>query len=166
MLPILSCYPSKYAPTVATSPSKLWTVVSEATAVAAAELLAALKLPQPRVPFDSHMQAMLAALPDQAAAKPSRPRKVLVFNRCVGFVHTPIPLVAKMIDTFGNRTKSWSTTVTFPPADVSAQNLAQYDALVLNSTTGAFLDDPDAWPEYSKMIAAIFKYHFNNQPIS
>jgi type 1 glutamine amidotransferase len=111
-------------------------------AVVEAELLAALKLPQPRLPFDSHVQAMLAALPDRAAATPSRPRKVLVFNRCVGFIHTPIPLVARMIETFGNRTKAWSTTITYDPADINAQNLKQYDALVLNSNTGAFLDDP------------------------
>ncbi|HEY4997876.1 MAG TPA: ThuA domain-containing protein, partial [Usitatibacter sp.] len=37
---------------------------------------------------------------------------------------------------------AWSTTVTYDPADVNAQNLARYDALVLDSTTGAFLDDP------------------------
>lgn len=112
-------------------------------AVAEAELLAALKLPQPRLPFDSHVQAMLAALPDRAAARPRQPRKVLVFNRCAGFIHTPIPLVARMIETFGNRTKAWSTTVTYDPADINAQNLKQYDALVLNSNTGAFLDDPN-----------------------
>ena len=112
-------------------------------AVAEAELLAALKLPQPRLPFDSHVPPMLAALPDRAAAKPSRPRKVLVLNKCAGFIHTPIPLVARMIETFGNRTKAWSTTVTFDPADINAQNLKQYDALVLNSNSGAFLDDPN-----------------------
>src|SRR5882672_3389631 len=112
-------------------------------AVTEAQLLAAVKLEQPRLPLDSHMQAMLAALPDRPAAKPARPRKVLVFNRCAGFIHTPIPLVAKMIEAFGNRTKAWSTTITFDPADINAQNLMQYDALVLNSTTGAFLDDPN-----------------------
>jgi type 1 glutamine amidotransferase len=112
-------------------------------AVTQADLLAALKLPQPRLPLDSHMQAMLAALPDRPAAKPARPRKVLVFNRCAGFIHTPIPLTAKMIEAFGNRTKAWSTNITFDPADINTQNLKQYDAVVLNSTTGAFLDDPN-----------------------
>ena len=48
-----------------------------------------------------------------------------------------------MIEAFGNRTKAWSTTVTYDPADINAQNLKQYDALVLNSSTGAFLDDPN-----------------------
>ena len=111
--------------------------------VTEADLVAALKLPQPRLPLDAHMQAMLAALPDRPAAKPTRQHKVLVLNKCAGFVHTPIPLVAKMIESFGNRTKAWSTTITFDPADINEQNLKQYDALVLNSTTGAFLDDPN-----------------------
>ena len=99
--------------------------------------MAALKLPQPRLPLDAHMQAMLAALPDRPAAKPTRQHKVLVLNKCAGFIHTPIPLVAKMIESFGNRTKAWSTTITFDPADINEQNLKQYDALVLNSTTGS-----------------------------
>ena len=33
--------------------------------------------------------------------------------------------------------------MTFDPADINEKNLRQYDALVLNSTTGAFLDDPN-----------------------
>ena len=64
--------------------------------VTEADLVAALKLPQPRLPLDAHMQAMLAALPDRPAATPTRQHKVLVLNKCAGFVHTPIPLVAKI----------------------------------------------------------------------
>src|SRR5690349_2520827 len=111
--------------------------------VSDADLMGALQLPQPRLPLDSHLKAMLAALPDRPAAKPARRHKVLVLNKCAGFIHTPIPLVAKMIEAFGDRTKAWSTAVTFDPADINEQNLKQYDALVLNSTTGAFLDDPN-----------------------
>jgi type 1 glutamine amidotransferase len=111
--------------------------------VTQADLLTALKLPQPQLPLDSHMQAMLAALPERAAAKPRLARRVLVLNKCAGFIHTPIPLTAKMIEAFGNRTNSWSTTITYDAADINAQNLKQYDALVLNSTTATFLDDPN-----------------------
>jgi hypothetical protein len=62
--------------------------------VSDADLMGALQLPQPRLPLDSHLKAMLAALPDRPAAKPARPHKVLVLNKCAGFIHTPIPLVA------------------------------------------------------------------------
>jgi type 1 glutamine amidotransferase len=111
--------------------------------VADADLANGVKLVAPRLPLDSHMTAMLAALPDRPAAKPRQPRKVLVFSRTAGFIHTPIPLTAKMIEAFGNKTKAWSTTVTYEPADINAANLKQYDAIVLNSSTGAFLDDPN-----------------------
>src|SRR5262245_16931536 len=43
---------------------------ARAGSVGEGELLAALKLPQPRLALDSHVQAMLAALPDRPAAKP------------------------------------------------------------------------------------------------
>jgi type 1 glutamine amidotransferase len=42
----------------------------------------------------------------------------------------------------GEKTKAWTTTVTYDPADINEQNLKQYDAVFLDSTTGCFLDDP------------------------
>src|SRR3954451_20784785 len=61
--------------------------VADAGTAAEADLAASIKFPQPRLPFDSHMQAMLAALPAQAAAKPQKARKVLVLNKTAGFIH-------------------------------------------------------------------------------
>lgn len=107
-----------------------------------AQLASGMKFQQPRVPQENHMQLMMSALPDKAAASPARPRKVLVFNNCAGFIHTPIPLTAKMIEAFGSKTKAWTTTISWDPADINEQNLKQFDVVVLNSTTGAFLDDP------------------------
>ncbi len=115
---------------------------ADGAGAAEADWLRVIKLLQPRLPLDSHLWPMLAALPERPAAQPSRARKVLVFNNCAGFIHTPIPLTARMIEEFGKRTGAWSTTISFDPADINAQNLRQYDAVVLNSTTGAFLDDP------------------------
>ena len=85
---------------------------------------------------------MLAALPEKAPVKPRRPRRVLVLGTAAGYVHSSIPLAARTIEEMGRRTGAWSTTITYDPADVSEKNLAQYDALFLASTTGAFLDDP------------------------
>lgn len=88
------------------------------------------------------VQAMMAALPDAAPVKPKQPRKVLVLGRAAGFVHSSIPLAAKTIEALGTKTGAWSTVITYDPADITAQNLKQYDAIVLASTTGEFLDDP------------------------
>ena len=87
---------------------------------------------------------MTAALPEKAPAKAKRPRKVLVLSTCSGFVHSCIPLAAKTIQDIGAKTGSWTATISYDSADINADNLRQYDAVLLNNTTGAFLDVPDA----------------------
>jgi type 1 glutamine amidotransferase len=98
---------------------------------------------QPQTPDPAHVQAMMAALPAKAPAKPKQPRKVLVLSKAAGFVHSSIPLAGRTIDELGKKTGAWSTTITFDPADINEANLKQYDAIFLASTTGAFLDDPN-----------------------
>ncbi len=107
------------------------------------QLQAAIKFRAPRLPQAEHVTLMEAALPDKPFAQPLRQRRVLVMNNCAGFIHTPIPLTAKMIEEFGNKNKLWTTTITWDPAAINTENLKQYDAIVLNSTTGKWLDDPD-----------------------
>ena len=80
----------------------------------------------------------MAALPATAPAKPKQARKVLVLGKAAGFVHSSIPLAGRTIDELGKKTGAWSTTITYDPADVTEQNLKQYDAIFLASTTGAF----------------------------
>lgn len=99
--------------------------------------------PQNQTPNPADVQAMMAALPDTAPAKPKQPRKVLVLGKAAGFVHSSIPLAARTVEALGTRTGAWSTTITYDPANINEQNLKQYDAIFLASTTGAFLDDPN-----------------------
>ena len=96
---------------------------------------------QNQTPQPQHVEAMMAALPATAPAKPKQARKVLVLGKAAGFVHSSIPLAGRTIDELGKKTAAWSTTITYDPADVTEQNLKQYDAIFLASTTGAFLDD-------------------------
>ncbi len=98
---------------------------------------------QNQTPNPSDVQAMIAALPATAPAKPKQPRKVLVLGKAAGFVHSSIPLAARTIEEMGKKTGAWSTTITYDPADINDANLKQYDAIFLASTTGAFLDDPN-----------------------
>lgn len=99
--------------------------------------------PQNQTPKPEDVDKMMAALPDQAPAKPKHPRKVLVLSNAAGFVHSCIPLAAKTIEAMGTKTGAWTATVTYNPADITAENLKQYDLVFLNNTTGAFLDDPN-----------------------
>jgi type 1 glutamine amidotransferase len=97
---------------------------------------------QPQTPDPATVEAMMAALPDKAPARPARARKVLVLAKAAGFVHSSIPLAARTIEALGTKTGAWATTITYDAADITADNLRQYDAIFLASTTGAFLDDP------------------------
>jgi len=94
----------------------------------------------------SAVDAMMKALPTTPGAKPQRARKVLVLAHtgAGGFVHQSIPLAAKTVEALGSQGGLWATSVTYNASDINTKNLKQYDAIFLDSTTGCFLDDPDA----------------------
>ena len=85
---------------------------------------------------------MMAALPDKPIVAPQGVRRVLVLAKASGFVHSSIPLSAKMVEYLGDKTGAWMTTITYDAAAITAENLKKYDAIFLASTTGEFLDDP------------------------
>ncbi len=99
--------------------------------------------PQRQFANPADISAMMAALPDKPYATPLSLRRVLVLARAVGWVHTSIPLAAKMVEYLGDKTGAWMTTITYDAASITPENLKQYDAIFLDSTTGAFLDDPN-----------------------
>jgi type 1 glutamine amidotransferase len=96
----------------------------------------------PQVPCAADVEKMKAALPATAPAKPTKPHKILVYGHASGFVHSSIPLAAATVDEMGKKLGTWTTVTTYNPADINAENLKQYDAVFLDSTTGCFLDDP------------------------
>ena len=98
--------------------------------------------PQKQFANPADISAMMAALPDNPIAPPKSVRHVLVLCRAVGWVHTSIPLAAKMVEYLGDKTGAWVTTITYDAAAITPENLQHYDAVFLDSTTGEFLDDP------------------------
>jgi uncharacterized protein len=98
--------------------------------------------PQSQVAKVVDVMQMMAALPESAPAQPKQARKVLVLAKAAGFVHSSIPLATRTIEALGQKTGAWTTVITYNPADINAENLRQYDAIFLASTTGTFLDDP------------------------
>jgi type 1 glutamine amidotransferase len=99
--------------------------------------------PQRQFAYAADVSAMMAALPDRPYATPQSLRRVLVLARAIGWVHTSIPLAAKMVEYLGDKTGAWMTTISYDPAAITPENLKQYDAIFLDNTTGAFLDDPN-----------------------
>ena len=85
----------------------------------------------PRTACQPDIDKMMAALPDQAPAKPARPRKVLVLNHAAGFVHSSIPLAGLTVEAMGKKTGAYTATITWDAADINADNLKQYSAIFL-----------------------------------
>jgi uncharacterized protein len=92
-------------------------------------------------PWD--ISGMMPSIPEKPFAAPVKLRRVLVLCKANGWVHTSIPLAAKMVEYLGDKTGAWMTTISYDSAVITPENLNQYDALFLDSTTGEFLDDPN-----------------------
>jgi type 1 glutamine amidotransferase len=99
--------------------------------------------PQRQFANPADISGMMAALPEKPIVAPQSLRRVLVLSRAVGWVHTSIPLAAKMVEYLGDKTGAWMTTISYDAAAVTPENLKQYDAIFLDSTTGEFLDEPN-----------------------
>jgi hypothetical protein len=102
----------------------------------------AARAPQNQVARVTDLMQMMAALPEAAPATPKRPRRVLVLAKASGFIHASIPLATRTIEALGQKTGAWTAVISYNAADITAENLQQYDGIFLASTTGSFLDEP------------------------
>lgn len=85
-------------------------------------------------PTADHKAAIDAALPTPTA-KPKSPRKILVFYRCEGFIHTSIPFGNYAMEAIARETDAFSADLADEYAVFTKKNLAKYDAIVFNNTT-------------------------------
>jgi hypothetical protein len=114
--------------------------------------------PQRTTPAPADVTKVEAALPDSAPAKPLKPRKVLAFGHAAGFVHSSIPLGCKTVELLGKKTGAYDTVISFDPAIFTPEKLAEFDAIVLVSTTGDFLDDRNDKAVSEKRRAALLDF--------
>jgi len=120
----------------------------------------------PQVPCAADVEKMKAALPAKAPAKSAKPHKILVYGHAAGFVHSSIPLAAATVDEMGKKLGTWTTTISYNPADINAENLKQYDVLFLDSNTGCFLDDPADQAATAARRAALLDFIRNGKGIA
>jgi len=100
-------------------------------------LIAMAAMAPPAPAQDADMVAKVeAALPAKATAEPAAPHKLLVFNRCRGFVHGSIPIGAKTFELMGQKTGAYEATLTEDIALFEPDTLDQFDAVLMNNTTG------------------------------
>ena len=141
------------------------------------------KVPPPLT--EKELNGIKQALPAKAIAKPKKDRRILVFWKCEGFFHgNGIAAGNKAIELIGEATGAYTTDVTGDYAAFDKENLAKYDAVVLNNTTRLKLSD-DAkqnllefvkngkgivgihaatdnfydWPEGASMMGGLFDGH-------
>ncbi|MEW6074062.1 MAG: ThuA domain-containing protein [Planctomycetota bacterium] len=132
------------------------------------------------------------ALPKEAPVKPKKERRLLVYTRCEGFVHGSIPYCAEAFVRMGKATDAYSATVSDDPRVFAAEKLAEFDAIVLDNTTGTLLAEAERresllafvkggkglagvhaatdcsydWPEFGEMIGGYFDGHPWNEQVT
>ncbi len=84
---------------------------------------------------DNQKRQIADAVPSQLAAKPKSPRRVLVFFRCEGFIHTSIPHANESVRAMAEKTAAFQADFADTYDVFTTENLAQYDAILLNNTT-------------------------------
>lgn len=91
---------------------------------------------------DAQRIAIIEAAPERATVDPGAPRRVLVFYRCEGFIHTSIPHGNLAVEQMGRKTGAFMTDVADTYDVFTEENLARYDAVVLNNTTHMRFPEP------------------------
>ena len=83
------------------------------------------------------------AIPSRAPARPSKPRKLLIFELNVGYGgHRSIPTASKAFTLMGKKTGAFETVISKDPSVFEPENLKQFDAVFLNNTVGNLFTDP------------------------
>ncbi|MFT5467705.1 MAG: type 1 glutamine amidotransferase [Verrucomicrobiales bacterium] len=136
-------------------------------------------------PTQEAKDKILGALPDSTPAKPLPARKILVFWRCEGFIHTSVPFANYAMAELGEKTGAFSVDLADEYTVFNSDNLAEYDAVLFNNTTNldfpeesqknalmkfvasgkgivgihAASDNFKKWPEAAAMIGGVFNGH-------
>ena len=77
------------------------------------------------------------AIPAQAAAKPSKPRRLLIFTLNVGYGgHPSIAYANEAFTLMGRKTGAFETLVSDDPSVFERQSLETFDAVFFNNTVG------------------------------
>jgi type 1 glutamine amidotransferase len=127
------------------------------------------------------------AMPTAPIVKPAKPRKLLVFNLTKGFPHSSVSIGGKAFEIMGQKTGAWETVITTDVSYFAPDKLKDFDAVVMNNTTGKdLITDPvqkqslldfvkggkgiigvhsatdafyEKWPEYGEMMGGFFAGH-------
>ena len=91
---------------------------------------------QGKPPTAEDFAKIVAAAPAKAPAKPAQPRKLLVFSLTKSYRHASIPCGVKAVEAMGAKTGAFTTVVSDDIAMFEPDKIKQFDAIVMNNTTG------------------------------
>ena len=117
---------------------RMWTIAVAALLCGLAAPATAQRARRPRKSPVSEevIKKITEAAPAKAAAKPAKPRKLLVFTRCTGYRHSSIPVGSKALEILGTKTGAFQVTVTDDPSYFDADKLKDFDAVFMNNCSG------------------------------
>ncbi|MFC1498186.1 ThuA domain-containing protein [Verrucomicrobiota bacterium] len=139
----------------------------------------------PKKPKPDIMPAVIAAMSDTVSVEPVKPRKILVFWLCQGWKHGSISAINKTFEIMSEKTKAFDVVLSDDMSMFDAENLKQFDAIVLNNTTKLKFENPAHkksfiefvkggkgvmgihaavdnfydWPEAAEMMGGLFAGH-------
>jgi type 1 glutamine amidotransferase len=91
--------------------------------------------PKAEAPPAGAWEKITAALPNEAAAKPVKPRKLLVFSATAGFRHASIATGKVALTELGKKTGAFEAVVSDDLAHFEPDAIQQFDAICFLSTT-------------------------------
>ena len=102
---------------------------------------------------EQERQAIAEAVPEQATAKPRSDRRILVFYRCEGFIHTSIPHGNLAVQEMARKTGAFTVDLADTYDVFNRENLAKYDCILLNNTSHMQFPEPSQLNAFLDFIA-------------
>jgi type 1 glutamine amidotransferase len=92
---------------------------------------------------DDERRRIEGALPSEAPGRPSKPRRLLIFDLNVGYGgHRSAAHANLAFELMGRKTGAFETTVSADPAVFRPESLKGFDAVFFNNTVGNLFEDP------------------------
>lgn len=88
------------------------------------------------------LQKIQKAIPKKAAAKPVKPRKLLVFTRAKGLIHTSIPYATKALELMAKETGAFEIIVSDDMSIFNPESLKPFDAICFNNSNRMDFTEP------------------------
>ena len=113
-------------------------------------------------PTEEELALIKEAIPKKLTAAPSKKRRILAFYKC-NWPHSSIATGLATFRMMAEQTKAYEIDVTDDPAQFTSENLAQYDAVLLNNSVDfeTFLTDEqrEAFLEFIKSGKGLIGIH-------